>query len=315
MPKKLTLKNSLCYTVFINNIYEFLPIIERNNAPFIFTLYPGGGFMLNNSESDRKLKRVFSSGCFKKVIVTQKITEEYLLSKELCPVDKINYIYGGVFPSDHYVEHGCKKKKYKQDKETFDICFVANKYTKRGIDKGYDTFILVAKELSRRAKDIRFHVVGGFTEEDIDIKSIKGKIRFYGQQKLEFFSHFYSKMDIILSPNVPSRLAKGAFDGFPTGCCMEAGLAGVAVFCTDELKMNVRFKNEKDIKIISTDVSLIVSDVLKYYNDTVKLYALSAKGQKSFNEVFGTVNQMGQREKVIRSCLKKAEAPGSWKIM
>ena len=46
-------------------------------------------------------------------------------------------------------------------------------------------------------------------------------------------------MDLIISPNVPFVLASGAFDGFPTACCMEAALSGTAMFVTDELKLEM----------------------------------------------------------------------------
>ena len=34
---------TLAYTVFLNNIYHFLPHLTRLKIPFLFTLYPGGG--------------------------------------------------------------------------------------------------------------------------------------------------------------------------------------------------------------------------------------------------------------------------------
>ena len=76
-----TFKSKLVYMIFINNAYKFIDIIEKCQLPFVFTLYPGGGFKLNQEESDQKLLRVCSSPYFQKVIVTQKISHEYILKK------------------------------------------------------------------------------------------------------------------------------------------------------------------------------------------------------------------------------------------
>ena len=135
----------LVVVVFLNNVFSFLPYIERNKVPFIFTLYPGGGFMLNNSESDYKLKKIFESTYFRKVIVTQNVTKRYLLDNSFCQEKEIMFIYGS--PSNWETQ----KFKYKnkiEDKEYFNLCFVAVKYTNKGLDKGYDIFIDVARKLS-----------------------------------------------------------------------------------------------------------------------------------------------------------------------
>jgi hypothetical protein len=66
----VNLNAKLFYCIFINNIYEFINSLEKFKIPFVFTLYPGGGFQMNDDQSDLKLKRVLSSPMFKKVIVT-----------------------------------------------------------------------------------------------------------------------------------------------------------------------------------------------------------------------------------------------------
>ena len=153
--KKQKYRSKLVYTVFINNINYFLDKIEQMKTPFVFTLYPGGGFWVDEIASDEKLKRVFNSKYFKKVIVTQKITYDYLISKNFCTPSSIEFIFGGVLASNYFDKHYIKKKYYLNDKNTFDICFVANKYMPKGIDKGYDVFIEVAKKLLSYNKNIK----------------------------------------------------------------------------------------------------------------------------------------------------------------
>ena len=301
MPSSI-FRSKLTYMIFINNAYTFIDFLEMHQLPFVFTLYPGGGFQLNEEESDKKILRVCSSPYFRKVIVTQKISYEYLLENKFVNINQIEFIYGGVFPSDTYDRQSIAKKFYKLDKKKFDVCFVANRYMIEGKDKGYDTFIKVASKLLR-IQDIHFHVVGSFDREDIDISEMNGRITFYGIQKTSFFPEFYSNMDIILSPNVPFTLAPGAFDGFPTGCCLEAALSEVAVFCTDILNQNICFVDKEDIVLISTNAEEIAETILSFYLQPEDLYRISLNGKKSFSKVFSIEDQMKPRKKIIENIL------------
>jgi glycosyltransferase involved in cell wall biosynthesis len=101
----------------------------------------------------------------------------------------VEFLYGGIFPT--YSVGTSSKKRYQMDKGTFDICFVAHKYTEKGVDKGYDVFIETARILSKARNDIFFHIVGPFHPTDIDVTDIKEKILFYGTRKTEFFLDFY----------------------------------------------------------------------------------------------------------------------------
>ena len=58
-------------------------------------LYPGGSFGLNNDISNNMLKDIFSNKYFKKVIVSNDIIFNYLLENNFCPVEKIEFLFGG----------------------------------------------------------------------------------------------------------------------------------------------------------------------------------------------------------------------------
>lgn len=291
--------NSLYYTVFLSNAYSFFFIYELANTPFIFELYPGGGFWLNDDEIDAKLIKVFQSPLFRKVIVTQKMTYDYITKRGFVTPDKIEYIYGMV-THPQYFNTMVSKKFYGKDKKTFDICFVANKYMPQGLDKGYHIFIDVCKKLAIAAEDIMFHVVGNFDKDEINISGIDNRIVFYGSRDHSFFPEFYSGMDIIVSPNAPFILIQGKnYDGFPTGCCTDAGLHNVGVFCTDELNQNAHFEHRKNIFIIPTIAGEIADSIMEYYHDPEKLYMMSACGQVRFREVFDFERQMSQRAAVL----------------
>jgi hypothetical protein len=305
------LRGRLVYLIFLNNTFNFIDLIEKSQIPFIFTLYPGGGFIPDDEESDKKLFRVCSSKYFQKVVVTQKYIGDYLINKKMCTPDQVELIYGVVTSIETIIPDQLDKKYYKLNKETFDICFVAHKYMIRGLNKGYDVFIEVAKILyNLHGSNIVFHVVGNFDEKDIEVSELKDNIKFYGTRTTDWFPQFYANMDIIMSPNIPlhyimPEVKKSVIDGFPTGCCVEAGFCGTVVFCTDTVNQNIAFKNAEDIVIIPRDIEAICTLVSRYYHNPQALYELSRIGQHSFRKIFKLENQMEPRLRLISEALTK----------
>lgn len=297
----------LMYFVFPTNAYNTLSIMESFHIPFIFTLYPGGGFALNNHESDRRLKRLMESPCFKKVIVTQQVTYDYLINKRFCPLEKIEFIFGGVMPLlEHSKADSYTKTRYGFEKNRLDICFVAQKYTKYGEDKGYDIFINVAKILCSMHENIYFHIVGDFSENDIDISGIKTNITFYGKLNIDEFDSFFIDKDIILSPNIDGKISSGTFDGFPTGCCVEAGLRKTAIFCTDPLKLNGdRIINGKELVIIPHDAKKVSEIIIDYYSKPQLIRDIGENCQKKLLYIYSYEYQIAPRIKLLKDEIEK----------
>ena len=283
----------VCYMVFLNNAYNFLPYIEAYALDFVFCLYPGGGFNLNTSETNEKLKAVCASPYFKGVIVTQKNASDYLLDNHFCTEDKICYIFGGILAIHQYAI-APEKPHFGIDKPTLDICFMANKYMKGGIDKGFDVFAEVAKAFDTEGSAICFHVVGPYSNEDIE-GTPPSNIQFHGVKLTAELNAFFEKMDIILSPNRAGVLQKGAFDGFPTGSCVEAALKGVAMFITDPLKLNTVYENGKHIEIIDPSVISILPKIEYYLNNPKILQTLARNGQKHTRYLFSNDIQLSER--------------------
>ncbi len=161
-------------------------------------------------------------------------------------------------------------------------------------------FIKTAKKLAMARKDFHFHIVGGFDGTELDIRELEGRISFYGCRDTGFLHNFYSRMDIILSPNIPFVRAPGAFDGFPTAGCVEAGLCGVAVFCTDPLSLNPGFVNGHDIVIISSEPEEICEQIMNYACDYGRLKTLATNGQAAFRKVFNLESQVAPRIRILR---------------
>jgi glycosyltransferase involved in cell wall biosynthesis len=294
----------LCYVVFLNNANLFIDYIERCKLPFVLELYPGGGFHLDDINSNLKLRRLTSSPLLKKIIVTQKISFEYLINNNFCQPEQLELIYGGVFPKDQLIHGQMSRKYFPSDKKTFDICFVANKYMPQGRDKGYDVFIETALYLAASNPYVVFHVVGTFGPDDISASAFGNRIKFYGSRTTDFFPSFYGEMDVILSPNAPFMLSPGAFDGFPTGACVEAAMCGVAILCCDELKLNP-FVDGEELVVISREPSEIAFVLSKFLHNPDLLYQIAKQGQLRFREVFSYEQQMLPRIKLLESCLSE----------
>lgn len=265
----------LSYSYFLLTTYILLPFYEENKIPFIFVLYPGGGFGLNNNDSDKMLEHIFKSPYFRKVIVTQEVTKNYLIKKQLCSQDKMEFLFGG-YPQ-YSKENILPKKLYPKDKNTFDICFVAAKYSEKGIDKGYDLFIEVAKYFVSLYDNIHFHVIGGFDENEIDVSDIKNKITFYGYLIPDNLKTIYSSMDICISPNRLYQLYTGNFDGFPLG--VDTTCFAILLMTTDELNNNAGYYTDDEIVIIKPDLEDIINKIDYYYHNLDTLYNMARNGQ------------------------------------
>lgn len=297
------LRARLAYVMFLHNACDFLDVLEKNKLPFIFQLYPGGTFQLNDSESDRKLAKVCGSPYLRHVIVTQLVTYNYLIDKGFCRIAQVTLIYGVVVPLQKLLTSLPARLEYKVSKLTLDICFVAGKYMPAGKDKGYDIFIAAAGKLAQQFSDLRIHVVGPYNDGDVPAPGLAGIITFYGTQPTHFFPAFYARMDAIVSPNQSFVLNEGAFDGFPTASCVEAGACGVALFCTDDLGQNIAFQDKHDIVLIQADADDVAEKVGHYLGQYDQLVALGLRVQQIIKHVFTADVQIKKRIEIIENNL------------
>lgn len=307
---KFPLINISCkifYCVFLNNIFKNIDWLEQNNIPFAFTLYPGGGLVLDDEASDSKLKKVFSSLCFRSVVVTQKHTYNYILEKNLCREDQILFVFGVVVPqlSLDVVSH--QKNYFRQSKGTIDICFCAAKYSKLGEDKGYPLFVAFAKAIATGYDFTRFHVIGGYDKDVMDVSEIEHKITYHGYLPFDNLKEVFGKCDIILSPNQPDKLNKGSFDGFPLGTVIEAALNEVVVMLTDCLKENKYFKDGEELIIIKPDVDDMIAKFKLLIADIDLMYRIARNGKKRFAEIYSNNYQMEPRYNLLQSLINQSK--------
>lgn len=288
------------YVIFLDNAAYYIDAIEHTGKPFSFTLYPGGGFRVGEQPSDERLRRVFGSPSFHRVIVTQPNTLDYLLNVHALPPSKIVYQTGGMVPRAAFIPPR-QRRHFGIDKATLDIGFVANRYTPVGEDKGYDLFIETAHALSREGVEAIYQVVGPWDATIIPLGNLTERVFFHGFLSTAKLRELGQTLDLILSPNKPQTLARKAFDGFPTGSCVEVGLQEAAVVCTDVLKMNRDFRDGVDLVLVEPNVDDIVRRLLPIIQHPNLLATIGRNGRISLSRAFGREQQLPPRLAVLRS--------------
>lgn len=312
MREAFHISGSIAYATFLNNAYLLLPYFIGRNIPFIVELYPGGGLELNCENADGKLRSVINNRLCVSVITTQTITREYIASERIgCAESKIVHIFGGVFKGSSDFNFETDRRRYPDHKKTLDLCFVAHKYNGDIKSKGFDYFAELSIILARAVPELRFHVVGGYDSQDFPLDEIRDRVVFYGPQPSDFFREFYSGMDGIISVNRPFVLSPGAFDGFPTGACLEAGFHGVANFINDPLGLNPGFEDGKDIVLIDEDLDKSAAKILAVLRDRHHLAKLGYGAFLSFQRMVDIDQQLAARTDLIAAELLKAKCSTS----
>jgi len=300
----ISLDCRLFYCVFLHNMFANITLVDECRVPFVFTLYPGGGFNPGTGETAMQLRKIFSSPNFKKVIVTQRRTYDYLLDNKFCGEQDILFIFGVVVPQDSLRKPNFPRLRYGKEKTTFDLGFCANKYTKYGEDKGYPLFIEFSKTIAAKYDFVRVHVIGGFDRDVINIEPIGDRTRFYGYQNFDQLNEIFREIDLIISPNQPDKLGKGAFDGFPLGTVIEAAFNEVAVMLTDCFTENKYFEDGTELIIVQPYVDDMVKKFERLIADIDLFYENAKKGKEKFRYIYSTEYQMNPRTDLIKSLIE-----------
>ncbi|MBX3620369.1 MAG: glycosyltransferase family 4 protein [Rhizobacter sp.] len=299
------LRNAACaYLNFLNNAALFVPELERLGIPFAMTLYPGGGFGLDELASDVKLLRVLRSPLLRSLVVTQPITDAYVRKfarLHQVQLPSMHRIAGGVINPAYFDTRAPLHGPYfGEGKDIFDICFVAEKYMPRGENKGYPAFVNLALAL-RHETCVRFTVVGGFGPSDIDVGPLGDRFRFAGYLETSELPSFFAGIDLVVSPNRPYVLHPGNFDGFPTGACVEASLCGAAIMAADELHLNPGYLDGESMLIVPPDTEALLRRTRALLDQPETLGPIARSGQQVTKRLFAPDIQIGQRLQVLRA--------------
>lgn len=293
--KKITNINyELAYMLFYNNIIKYFHFLERNKTNFVFTLYPGGGFGFNDSTIDNNLKRICASKYFKGVIVNQNCTKSYLIEKNICSENQVELIFG--VPLNLETSE-IENYKYQKANNQLSVLFFGNKYTPNGADKGFDVFLKVVALLYNKINNINFIVIGGFSEEDVTISSIKNVIDFKGTLNEFQFNEILLQTHILLSANIPFTLSQNAFDGFPLATCVTASLYGNLNLMTDYFNESEKINliDNVDYIKVDSDEKQIAEIIKKLDSNRELLKEIALQGRNKILHLYNYENQITKR--------------------
>ena len=305
LAESIKIKADLGHTTFLSHAYVLAPFFKKHKIPFVFNLYPGGGFGHGNEGSDSLLCAISKEKYFKKVIVNSNLIRDYLLSRKIFKPNDIEVIFGVSLQFSSADFDIGKKLRFGINKETLDVCFVAYNYDGLGKSKGYDLFIAAAKELSKNKKNdcINFHVVGNFDSQTLPLDTVAARFNFYGVKPPSWLKEFYHQMDMIVCPNRPNILYTGAFDGFPMGG--EAAILGVATFESDVMGVNQSgnyFKEQEFVKI-----GLCGKDIAKkiewYKSNPAELCKLADLGRLRVSSYSDEASRLHRIKGTLESCI------------
>ena len=285
----------LGYCLFYNNLKKVFPLFIKNNIPFVFTLYPGGGFKLYDYDTDKNLLKYFSSSLFRHVIVNMPHVYDYLIQRFNIDGSKVSLIYGAPLSLPEVIDST------KNDDSIIRIVFGSHKYVQHGIDKGFDIFNKVAKYFEGNP-NFEFTCIGGFSEKDL-ITSTKN-INFISDVLPEKLSSEFAKYDIIISPNRSHVLHYGAFDGFPTGSVLHACNSGCMMMLTDDWNNSTRLGlvDKESYIFIAANSEFVKNKLLEISKSEIK--AIARKGKESLLKQLDLNNQMISRMIIMNQYVK-----------
>ena len=306
------------YVNFLNNAIQFLPWLEERRVPFAMTLYPGGGFGLHEAESDRKLDRVLGSPQLRGVLVTQSASRDYLRARvpDAVPVHEIF----GVVANPVYFAPAPERSWFGDGKAVFDLAFVAEKYMARGENKGFPAFVEgVGRWLqalpAAQTGAVNIHVVGSFDAGDWrectpdalpPLERMATTPRFHGRLETHALRALLSGVDLIVSPNRPYVLHEGNFDGFPTGCCVEASLCGAAFAASDVLGLGAdHYRPGVDFIRIEPDAAGVADALAQVSADPASLRRIGEAGRAVTRRLFDPAVQIGGRIAFLEGLLAR----------
>jgi lipopolysaccharide transport system ATP-binding protein len=299
---------TLAYMNFLNNAVQFLPALQARGLPFVLTLYPGGGFGIDAADSDRKLRQALSSPLLRALVVTTPVIAGYLAEfarREALDLPEVAEVPGVVVSPVYF--GGAERSFLGAGKHAADVCFVAEKYMERGVNKGYPEFVAAAQAVAAADPAVRFHVVGSFSADDVDLGPLAGRLRFHGTLPTGELRRFLLDMDAIVAPSRPFTLHEGNFDGFPTGACVEAAACGVAVLAADPLRQNRLFEDGESIVLIDNAPDAIADALLGVLRDPARLRSIGLAGQAVVRRFYGPEQQIGRRISLIGRHLAVSE--------
>ena len=285
------------YAIFINNAMIAAQLAERDNVPFSFTLYPGGGFLLDDHNSYEMLRYLIHHRRLHTVIATQPETLRVLVELG-CDPRKIKYIFGSVtyLPKKLFKIRRLMKLGKKNN-----ICFASHKYVSDGTDKGIDIFIQACDALIKRELDIRVHIVGPWSELVNELSCLPDRYKIYDLMSYKELSSFFEKMQIAIFPTRANIPFQGKFDGFPTAAMVQATLAGCLTLSTNPLGQVTPIVNRDSFIEIQANSERLSETLELLIKNKRFRRTIATKGKETFLSLYSKEKQLRSRMQILES--------------
>jgi lipopolysaccharide transport system ATP-binding protein len=285
------------WLVFLNNAFTWVQALEQYRIPFVFTLYPGGGFNLNDPQSEMKLARVLASPLLRGVVATQPITADELRRMH-CAVPIYNI--PGVVVDPARVARSAPRSPDAEPRPV-GVCFAGYRYETGAASKGYPEFIAAAEALAYLLPDIRFTIIGNISPQDWPIApALRGRVTFRGALSADAMHACLLEQDIMVAPSRRFARTGREFDGFPTGTAVEASLCGALIVASDELRQNRAYLAGEEIIVVEPVVEELVDVLERLIGDRPRLAAIAEAGRKRSCLLYSADSQLATRRSILR---------------
>ena len=291
----------LYYTLFLNNAHALLPVVRARRIPFAFTLYPGGGLAFNASAAVR-LREVLAEPLLARVVITQPAVLEYVISNQLVSPSKIEYIFGIALGPDDSPEPT-------RVSGPPSLAFVAHRYHPKGHDKGLDLFVAACERLLNAGLPLTARIIGPWRRTDLDSVRDPSRYVLHGALGSHDLQLLLRSIEIAVFPTRQGILASGAFDGFPKGSAITAGLAGVAVLSTNPLDRVTPLRPGRDYVSIEATVESILEALEPLVASPEGLLQIRVEGQRAMRALYSEDAQLWPRERMLGPW-KATQRPG-----
>ncbi len=274
---------TLAYSLFLLGTAYFQPFFRNHQLPYVWCLYPGGGFHLGETHSDQTIKQLTLDPLCRKVISTQRVTTNYLLNLGI-PSGIIEEIVGGVYGEHLMNLEPCSRG------ELPVIVFAGRRYWMSTKYKGFDIFAAAAKELKGKAQ---FIAITDFTYYDVQSLCDVDDIKFLPLMPKDEFTEFVRGVYAVMFAGEP---AIGSFEGFPNGVSVTASLSGATMILTDPVGQNIHYTSGEDILIVTRD-----SAIEQLKSNLHRLAEIGLQGQQTTRKYYSPDMQIKPRIELLKS--------------
>ena len=209
--------------MFVGNWWQFRHALRHTRAPFVFTLYPGRELQARRARRRRCAARdrraspptphdrdaARDAGLRARSWLRRPGARRVRLRRRVSqPPSRGRSPAAALRPREGDVRPGVR----------------GGARMPGGLDKGYDLLLDAARLLADVVPGLRLQVVGPWSAADGDLTGLEDRVTFHGWMPTDAFPAFYASVDAVLAPTRAGVLLPGAFDGFPSGACIEAAL-------------------------------------------------------------------------------------------